>query len=68
MLSLHMELEKLKAKRLKVHDSVDSIKNQEEFLQTEEKVIEVDKDVTVVFHPHDTVGVIGSEDVQSVIT
>ncbi|XP_057993494.1 uncharacterized protein LOC131174407 isoform X2 [Hevea brasiliensis] len=67
IISLQMGIERLKAKSPKAPKSVDS-NNNEESLQTEEKVVEIDEDKTVISHPYDAIGVLSSEDVQSLIT
>ncbi|KAF2313817.1 hypothetical protein GH714_013621 [Hevea brasiliensis] len=67
IISLQMGIERLKGKSPKAPKSVDS-NNNEESLQTEEKVVEIDEDKTVISHPYDAIGVLSSEDVQSLIT
>ncbi|KAF2295336.1 hypothetical protein GH714_032600 [Hevea brasiliensis] len=68
IISLQMEIERLKEKITKTPKSGDSNNNEEESLQTQEKVVEIDEDKTMISHPCDAVGVLSSEDGQSLIT
>ncbi|KAL5745067.1 hypothetical protein ACOSP7_026213 [Xanthoceras sorbifolium] len=60
---LQMEVERLKAKSQNAPDSLDS--GYSESVQTEEKVVEIDEDKTVVSDPVSTVGALDSSNVQS---
>ncbi|XP_075646838.1 uncharacterized protein LOC142617763 [Castanea sativa] len=51
--SLQMEIESLKAKSINASDSVYSVKSEKEFLQTEEKVVEILEDKSIISHPVD---------------
>lgn len=62
--SLLKEIERLRAKNTDAPDSVGSVYS--ESIQTEEKVVEVDEDKTVLAHP--SVEVVNSEDAQSLAT
>ncbi|XP_065848417.1 uncharacterized protein [Euphorbia lathyris] len=66
IISLQMEIEKLKEKVAKTADSVSSDNHKEGSLQTEEKVVEIDEDKTIMSQLDDAVAVICSEDVHSV--
>ncbi|EEF34329.1 conserved hypothetical protein [Ricinus communis] len=63
--SLQMEIEKLKAQSTQSPESIVSTSDKEESLRTEEKVVEIDKDKTVLLNPDNAVGVLDSKDVQS---
>ncbi|KAH9739260.1 rab11-binding protein relch [Citrus sinensis] len=62
--SLLKEIERLRAKSTNASDSLGSVYS--ESMQTEEKVVEVDEDKTVLAHP--SVEVVNSEDAQSLAT
>lgn len=62
--SLLKEIERLRAKSKNASDSLGSVYS--ESMQTEEKVVEVDEDKTVLAHP--SVEVVNSEDAQSLAT
>ncbi|KAL9424935.1 hypothetical protein AB3S75_031960 [Citrus x aurantiifolia] len=62
--SLLKEIERLRAKSTNASDSLVSVYS--ESMQTEEKVVEVDEDKTVLAHP--SVEVVNSEDAQSLAT
>lgn len=51
--SLQMEIESLKAKSMNAPDSVYSVKSENEFAQTEEKVVEILEDKSIISHPVD---------------
>lgn len=65
--SLQMEIETLKEKLGKATESVDAVNHKEESLQTEEKVVEIDEDKTIVSQSDDAVAVTCSNDGQSPI-
>ncbi|KAM3712453.1 hypothetical protein ACJW31_01G181600 [Castanea mollissima] len=51
--SLQLEIESLKAKGINASDSVYSVKSEKEFAQTEEKVVEILEDKSIISHPVD---------------
>ncbi|XP_065619519.1 uncharacterized protein LOC136063287 [Quercus suber] len=51
--SLQMEIESLKAKSMNALDSVYPVKSENEFAQTEEKVVEILEDKSIISHPVD---------------
>ncbi|KAG8662497.1 RAB11-binding protein RELCH homolog isoform X2 [Manihot esculenta] len=61
IISLQMEIGRLKEKMTKAPEYLDSNNNEELSLQTEERVVEIDEDKTVS-RPCDAVGVLGGED------
>ncbi|GKV16736.1 hypothetical protein SLEP1_g27333 [Rubroshorea leprosula] len=64
--SLQMEIEILKANNKDAPPSVGSIHSEKDsIVQTEEKVVEVDGDKTVISHPVDLAGVADNKDAQS---
>ncbi|WCJ25320.1 HEAT repeat-containing protein [Euphorbia peplus] len=68
IISLQMEIEKLKENVAKTRESVSSDTHKEDSLQTEEKVVEIDEDKTKMSQLDDDVAVINSEDIQSLIS
>ena len=51
--SLQIEIESLKAKSMNALDSVYSVKSEKEFVQAEEKVVEILEDKSIISHPVD---------------
>ncbi|KDP32975.1 hypothetical protein JCGZ_13006 [Jatropha curcas] len=66
--ALQMEIESLKAKSTKPPESLNPINYEEESMQTEDKVVEIHEDKTIISHPRNVVGVLGNEDVPSPVT
>ncbi|XWS30754.1 hypothetical protein CRYUN_Cryun23aG0016100 [Craigia yunnanensis] len=58
--SLRMEIERLKAEKTKFSGLVDSSCAEKESIQTEEKVVEMDENKTVISHPIEAAGVVDS--------
>ncbi|GAV85558.1 hypothetical protein CFOL_v3_28994 [Cephalotus follicularis] len=63
--ALQMEIERFKAKDI---NALESVNSEKESIQTEEKVVEIDEDKTVISYPADAAGLMDDGDAQSLAT